>query len=160
MRFTFALTYFIGKSRTTGSLIPVLLICLFVECILFLYVSPDTANITALISKSPSPSYAVEGKNFTLQWIYSLDGTIGLVQFAIVNDDGTDTNFGRSFSPGTVTILGRFQVRFKAQATETRAELTILAVQRSDEGTFKFTLLPTGTGSISEPVILVVNCKY
>ena len=121
---------------------------------------PETANITAFVSKSPSPSYAVEGKNFTLEWTYTLDGTIGSAQFSIVNDDGSDLNIAWGFSPGTLTIQPGFQARFRAHVTDTRAELTIVAVQRSDEKVYKLTVLPTGAGTISEPVILVVNCKY
>ena len=102
----------------------------------------------------------MEGKNFILEWKYTLDGTISYVQFVTVNDDGTDTNIARGWSPGIITALGVFQARFRAQATDTRAELTVLAVQISDERTYKLNILPTGVGSISEQVILVVNCKY
>ena len=56
--------------------------------------------------------------------------------------------------------MPEYQERFRAQATDTRAELRILAVQRSDEETYKLNILPTGFGSIFEEVILVVNCKY
>ena len=45
---------------------PILAIGLFLDCIFFLYVSPETANITKFISKSSSPSYAVEGKKLLL----------------------------------------------------------------------------------------------
>ncbi|XP_067030240.1 fibroblast growth factor receptor 2-like isoform X4 [Acropora muricata] len=120
-------------------------------------VSGETANITTVISKSPSPSYAVEGKNFTLDWTYTIDGTIGSAQITIVKDSGRDVLIGRGFSPGTITVLPGFKARFRAQVTETRAELTILAVQRSDEEEYILTVLPTGAGSIIEPLILVVN---
>ena len=125
-----------------------------------LYVSSEMANITAIIGKSPSPSYAVEGKNFTLEWNYTLDGTVGITEFTVVEDDGTDLLIGRSFRPGTVTVQAGFQARFRAQATDTRAELTILAVQCADERVYKFTVLPTGAGFIALRVILVVSCKY
>ncbi|XP_015773062.1 PREDICTED: fibroblast growth factor receptor 3-like isoform X3 [Acropora digitifera] len=117
----------------------------------------ETANITRFISKSPSPSYAVEGKNFTLEWNYILNGTIGSAQYVIVKGHGSDSLIGRRFGPGCVTVQGGFQARFRANVTDTRAKLTILAVQRSDEGSYKLTILPTGAGSISELVTLVVN---
>ena len=126
----------------------------------FFYGSPETANITRFISKSPSPSYAVEGKNFTLEWNYILNGTIGSAQYVIVKGHGSDSLIGRRFGPGCVTVQGGFQARFRANVKDTRAQLTILAVQRSDEGSYKLTILPTGAGSISELVTLVVNCKY
>ncbi|XP_067032626.1 fibroblast growth factor receptor 3-like isoform X6 [Acropora muricata] len=117
----------------------------------------ETANITRFISKSPSPSYAVEGKNFTLEWNYILNGTISYAQYVIVKGHGSDSLIGRRFGPGCVTVQGGFQARFRANVTDTRAQLTILAVQRSDEGSYKLTILPTGAGSISELVTLVVN---
>ncbi|KAK2557578.1 hypothetical protein P5673_020339, partial [Acropora cervicornis] len=119
-----------------------------------------TANITKFISKSSSPSYAVEGKKFTLDWNYILDGTIRYAQYFIVKGHGNDLLIGQSSGPGKVTVQGGFQARFRADVTDTRAQLTILAVQRSDEGTYKLTILPTGAGSISELVTVVVNWDY
>ena len=121
---------------------------------------PETANITGLISKPPSPSYAVEGKNFTLEWTYTLDGTLSFALFAIANADGSDLNIGSSRSPGSVTIQGQFQARFRAHVTDTRAELTILAVQRSDEEKYKINIIATSADSVSEAILLVVNSKY
>ena len=139
---------------------PILAIGLFLDCFLFLYVSPETANITKFISKSSSPSYAVEGKKITLEWNYILDGTVHSAQYVIIKGHGSDSLIGQRFGPGNVTAQGGFQARFRANVTDTRAQLTILAVQRSDEGSYKLTILPTGAGSISELVTLVVNCKY
>ena len=120
----------------------------------------ETTNITAVITKSPSPSYAVEAQNFTLEWTYTLDGSVGSAKFVIPNDDGSEKVIGKSFSPGIINVNPEYQERLKAEATDTRAELTILAVQRSDEETYQLNILPTGGGSILEEVILVVNCKY
>ena len=125
-----------------------------------LYDSSETADITAVITKSPSPSYAVEGQNFTLEWTYTLDGSVGSAKFAIVSDDGSELVFWKSFRSGIINFMPEYRERFKVEATDTRAELTILAVQRSDEETYKLNILPTGYGSIFEEVVLVVNCKY
>ena len=126
----------------------------------FFNASPETTNITGLISKPPNPSYAVEGKNFTLEWTYTLLGTVSFAQFAILNYDGRDQNIGTRSGPGSVTGQGQFQARFRAHVTDTRAELTILAVQISDEKTYKINVFETNGGSVSEVVPLVVNCKY
>lgn len=65
--------------------------CLFSLCILLcLKVSLEAANITAVISKSPSPSYAVEGQNLTLEWTYTVAGSFGSAKFAIVNNDESE----------------------------------------------------------------------
>ena len=102
----------------------------------------------------------MEGKNFTLEWNYILNDTISSAQYVIVKGHGSDSLIGWRFGPGYVTVQGGFQARFRANVTVTRTQLTILAVQRSDEGSYKLTILPTGAGSISELVTLVVNCKY
>lgn len=117
-------------------------------------------NITALNSKSPSPSYAVEGQNFTLVWTYTLDRTLSLALFAIVNADGSDQIIGTRSSPGTVVTQGQFQARFRAHVTDSKAELTILEVQRSDEKKYKINIFSTKGDPLSEAVILLVNCKY
>ena len=125
-----------------------------------LYVSSETAFITTVITKPPSPSYAVEGQNVTLEWTYTLDGSVGSAMFSISNGDGSELVIGKRFSPGIINFKPKYQERFRAETTDTRAELTILAVQRSDEETYRVNILPFGYGSISEEVILVVNCKY
>ena len=126
----------------------------------FFNVSSEAANITALISKSPSTSYAVKGQNFTFTWNYTLDGSIGSLKFAIVVDDSSESVIWKILPHGIENIKQEYQERFKASATNIGAELTILGVQRSDEDTYKFNILPTGDGSILVITTLVVNCKY
>ncbi|XP_044171380.1 limbic system-associated membrane protein-like [Acropora millepora] len=120
----------------------------------------ETANITVIRPKSLSTGtlYAVEGKNLTLEWFYTILGTVGASKFAIVNADGSEQVIGKGFSPGAMNVTPRYQERFKVEATDTRAELTILAVQRSDEKRYELNILPTGDGSILENwVVMVVN---
>ena len=102
----------------------------------------------------------MEGQNITLEWTYTLDGSFGAAKFSIVSDDGTESVMWKSLRYGIIIVNPKYQERFKAEATDTRAELTILAVQRSDEETYQLNILPTGLGSILEKVMLVVNCKY
>ena len=106
-----------------------------------------------------SPSYAVEGNNTTLIWTYTLDGSVGSAMFIRVNDDQSEV-ISKRFRPGAMNFTLKDLERFKGEATDTRAQLTILAVQRSDEATYELIVLPAGDGSISEKVILIVNCKY
>ena len=60
-------------------------------------------------------------------WTYTLDGTVGLSQFAIVSG-GSELLIGRRFGPGVITIEPGYQARFRARATKTRAELSILCL--------------------------------
>jgi len=133
------------------------------NCVTFLFAvllfrpESETANITALISKSPSTSYAVKGQNFTFTWNYTLDGSIGSLKFAIVVDDSSESVIWKILPHGIENIKQEYQERFKASATNIGAELTILGVQRSDEHTYKFNILPIGDGSILVITTLVVN---
>ena len=102
----------------------------------------------------------MEGQNLTLEWTYTLHSSIGSAKFSIVNDDQTEVVIGRSFSPGIMNFSPEYLERFKLEATDSRAELRILAVQRSDEETYRLNIEATGDDSILEEVILVVNCKY
>ena len=131
------------------------MVCLFV-C--FFNLSSEAANFTAVLSKPQRPLYAVEGQNLTLRWNYALDGPMGSVKFAIVNDDGSESVIWTSFGHG-INIKPENETRFKATVTDTRTELSILGVERSDEKTYILNILPHGDGSVYEEMTLVVNCK-
>ncbi|XP_044167458.1 uncharacterized protein LOC114951266 isoform X2 [Acropora millepora] len=117
----------------------------------------ETANITAFITNPSTPSYAVQGQSFTLEWTYTLNGTIAMAQFSIITRSGSELLIGRKFGLGVITLQPEYQAQFRAQATNTRAELNILAVQRSDETTYKVTVVSTGAGSLVQSVVVVVN---
>ena len=93
-------------------------------------------------------------------WTYTLDGTVGLAQFNIITDSGSGLLIGQTFGPGMITVRPEYQSRFKAQVTNTRAELNIFAVQRSDEATYRMNVFPSGSGSLVQSVVLIVICKY
>ena len=121
----------------------------------------ETANITAFISNASSPSYVVEGQNLTLVWTYTVDGTLGFSQFTIVSRSGQELLIGKKFGPGVITVQPEYQSRFRAEATNTRAELNILAVLRSDETTYRVNFnSKTGVGFLVQAVVVIVNCKY
>jgi len=111
---------------------------------------------SAFIKKPSSPSYAVEGQNLTLAWTYTLDGAVGFSQFTIVTG-GNESLIGKKFGPGVIRVEPEYQARFRARATKTRAELSILAVQRSDERTYRVNVVPTGAGSLVQSVDIIVN---
>ena len=52
-----------------------------------------------------------------------------------------------------------YQERFKADISNTLAQLTILTVQSSDSGRYKFTLTSTKVATISDEVELKVQSK-
>ena len=66
---------------------------------------------------------------------------------------------GKKFGPGVIRVEPEYQARFRARATKTGAELSILAVQRSDERTYRVNVVPPGAGSLVQSVDIIVNCK-
>ena len=97
--------------------------------------------------------------NFTLEWTYTLDGSVGFAQFFNVSVNGSEL-IGKRFGPGNITTNPKYQARFRAQVTNTRAKLTILLVERSDQSTYGVSLAPTGFGSLTDDVPVTVQCKF
>ena len=94
-------------------------------------------------------------------WTYTLDGSLGVVQFSKVIDNGNDF-IGVRFGLGVkVNITQKYdQARFRAQATSTRAKLMILAVQRSDQATYQLNFVSSKLTSVTDSVKVIVQCKY
>ena len=110
------------------------------------------------MTKPSDPSHALEGRDFTLEWIYTLDGTIGSAQVFNVSVSGRES-VGKTFGPGNLTFDPKYQAGFRGQATNTRVVLTILAVQRSDGTKYQVNVVPTGTGGLQDEVTVIVQCK-
>ena len=123
-----------------------------------LFASPGTATITCLVRPS-SPCYAVEGKNFTLVWNYTLDGSLNAVQFSLAAGGRVDS-IGSRIGAGEINSTQKYEARFRAQATSTRAELIILSVQLSDEGTYQLNLASDYPTLTLDSVKVIVHCKY
>ena len=122
-----------------------------------LFASPETAT-TAFSFKPPNPSYAVAGKDFTLKWDYTLESSLSAIRFSNVTGGGDDL-IGSRADPGKINSTQKYAARFRAQATNNRAELKILAVQLSDEGTYKLTVVSSGN-FVSNEATVIVQCKY
>lgn len=115
--------------------------------------------MTIFTSTPISPIYVLEGQNLTLRWTYTLDGTIGFAQFFNASCSGPNAAIGRRFGPGIIIMEPKYQGRFTGHVTNTRAELTILSAQRSDQSTYKISVVPTGSGSLVHQVDVFVQCK-
>lgn len=123
-----------------------------------MFPSPETAT-TAFLFTPANPSYAVEGKDFTLKWNYTLDGNLNAVSFSNVTGSGYDT-IGSRVGAGKINSAQKYEARFRAQATNNRAELKILAVQLSDEGTYKLAVVSSTPTFISNEAKVIVQCEY
>ena len=113
--------------------------------------------VTAFGSLKPSnPTFVSEWGNITLKWNYTIDGSIGQAQLSNATDD---SSIAAKFGDGDVIVGPNYQVRFRADISNTLAQLTILTVQRSDSGRYRFLLTSTKVVTISNEVELTVQCK-
>ncbi|XP_015769888.1 PREDICTED: fibroblast growth factor receptor 2-like isoform X8 [Acropora digitifera] len=128
-------------------------------CILFgiLVFPPETETAATKFVVTPfSPSYAVEGQDFLLEWTYTVNGSVGFVQFSNITGSEIDS-IGARFGPGMISSTPKYVARFRAQATSTRAELRIQAVRLSDETTYKLIVVSSDTASITNNVKVIVQ---
>ena len=123
-----------------------------------LFPSPETAAARFLFTP-PDSSYAVEGTNFTLEWTYTLDGIVLHAGFFNVIET-KNLVIGSRNGPGKIKSQQKYEARFRAQVKNTGAELTILEVQSSDEGTYKLSVVSSGPTFIWDSVRVIVHCKY
>lgn len=123
--------------------------------ILLSYPESETAT-TAFITEPLNPTFAEEGKSFTLEWIYTLDGRVMLAQFFNVTGGG-NARLGRTMGSGNITVESEYKGRFSGQVTNTTAELTILGMQRSEQLTCRLLLNPTGSGILTSDVDIIVH---
>ena len=63
------------------------------------------------------------------------------------------------FAGASTNVLLNFQQRFRADISDTKAWLTILSVQRTDQGTYRLRINDQVAGSDFADVHVVVNCK-
>ena len=66
----------------------------------------------------------------------------------------------QSLGGGSTNVAQGFKERFLASITDSEAHLTILSVQRSDKGTYKFQASSTNFGVLSDSVDVEVQCKF
>jgi len=118
----------------------------------------DTAT-TAFTTKPPNPTIVEEGKSFTLEWTYSLDGTVVIAQIYNTSGGGS-VLIGMVIGTGNISVQSDYQGRFSGQVTNTKTELTVVGMQRSELLTFRFVLTPTISGSLTNDVEIIVHCKY
>ena len=123
-----------------------------------LFPLPETET-PSFLSTPSSRSFSVEGTDLTLNWTYTLDG--GLMAVGFFNVTKTeDDRIGSRVGPGKINSTQKYEARFRAQAGNNRAELKILAVQLSDEATYKLTVVSGSGKFISNSTKVIVYCKY
>ena len=116
------------------------------------------AAVTTLTASPPDPSFAIETRDLTLVWKYTLDGSVAFAQFLNVTGGGSGERIARQLSEGgSVNVEPKYQDRFSVVITNSQASLTIRGVQRSDQGKYQFSLSPTGSGNVLDEVEVIVQ---
>ena len=126
-----------------------LLICSTIFCL-------ETA-VTTLTASPSDPSFAIETRDLTLVWEYTLDGSVLFAQFLNITDGGSERIARQASQGGSVDVEAKYQDRFTVVITDSQASLNIRGVQRSDQGKYRFTLSPTGSGDISDEAEVIVQ---
>ena len=116
------------------------------------------AAVTTLTATPPDRSFAIETRDLTLVWEYSLDGSVLFAQFLNVTGGGSGERIARQVSQGgNVIVEAKYQDRLTVLITNSQASLKIRGVQSSDQGKYQFSLSPTGSGNILHEVEVIVE---
>ena len=116
------------------------------------------AAVTTLTATPPDRSFAIETRDLTLVWEYTLDGSVLFAQFLNVTGGGSGERIARQvFQVGNVIVEAKYQDRLTVVITNSQASLKIRGVQSSDQGKYQFSLSPTGSGSILHEVEVIVQ---
>ncbi|XP_015748651.1 PREDICTED: hemicentin-2-like [Acropora digitifera] len=111
---------------------------------------------TAFTTKPPNPTIVQEGKSFTLKWTYTLDGTVVIAQFFNTTGGGS-VLIGKAIGTGNVSLDSNYQGRFSGLVTNTKAELTIVGMQRSELLTCRLVVVPTISGTLTNDVEITIH---
>ena len=116
------------------------------------------AAVTTLTASPLDRSFAIETRDFTLVWEYTLDGSVAFAQFSNITGGGSGERIARQLSQGgSANVEAKYQDRFTVVITDSQASLKIHGVQSSDQGKYQFTLSPTGNGNILDEVEVIVQ---
>lgn len=116
------------------------------------------AAVTTLTAPPSDPSFAIETRDLTLVWEYTLDGSVAFAQFFNITGGGNGERIARQLSQGgSVNVEPKYRDRVTVVITDSQASLKIQGVRRSDQGKYRFTLSPSGSGGIFDEVDVIVQ---
>ena len=108
----------------------------------------------------PDPFNVLEGSNVTLVWQYNLDGLFDDVTLEFIGTTATLTIVDKHDINLNATVPESvFQGRIQENINATRAEITILALNRTESGEYEITLINSGRQRARNRVTVQVQCK-
>ena len=115
-----------------------------------------TEAVPSFTEEPSNPSRVDEGDNITLRWSYNIDGTFRDSTFTLVRTgviialkDGSGLAVAPSFSGRVLVII-----------SDSEATLTLLHVNRTDNGDYRYSIRNTALRSAESVVNVFVQCKY
>ena len=118
------------------------------QCYFFLDCAPTW-------TRQPSnPSFVHEENDLTLTWTFNLDGTLRSAQFqflpatTIALKDVSGLTFGDGYTNRTLVVI-----------TESETNITLLAMDKSDSGNYRYLITNNGLASAGSDVEIIVQCK-
>ena len=134
----------------------------FSNMIFFFFGKEQAASFTSTPS---SPLYPAENDNITLQWTYTLDGSL-LDEVEVIFTPDSPSLFAqrvaRYRSGGTTQVASNVQDRFVFNITDIQSTMTILRSQRSDSGRYELIVSPDdfAATTIKDEVKISVKCEW
>ena len=107
-------------------------------------------------TEEPSnPSRVDEGDNITLRWTYNIDGTFRDSTFTSVS---TGATIALKDSSG-LAVAAEFSDHVQVIISDSEATLTLLHVNRSDDGEYRYVIRNTALRATESVVNVFVQCK-
>ena len=119
----------------------------------------EAATSQFILPTPLDPSYVEELQEITLVWNYTFDGALSIASFTR-DTGGRDEEIARKQSGNTILRPGFQSGRFSADASDTQAWLKVTRVQKSDQGMYGISLIPTSIGNLQNEVEVIVRCEY
>ena len=107
-------------------------------------------------TEEPSnPSLVDEGDNITLRWTYNIDGTFRDSVFTSVR---TGATIALKHSIG-LAVATEFSDHVQVIISDSEAALTLLHVNRTDNGDYRYSIRNTALEATESVVSVFVQCK-
>ena len=106
-------------------------------------------------TKVPSnPSFVDEGNNITLHWTYNIDGAFRDGTFSLQPAITIALKDGSG-----LTVVPAYVNRVEVDTSDSEATITLLGVNRSDDGVYRYRLRNTALVFKESDVKIFVRCK-
>ena len=115
-----------------------------------------TEAVPSFTEEPSNPSRVDEGDNITLRWSYNIDGTFRDSTFTLVR---TGVTIALKDGSG-LTVAPSFSGRVQVIISDSEATLTLLHVNRTDNGDYRYSIRNTALRSAESVVNVFVQCKY